>query len=154
MDTQQHTRILILGGGFAGAYTAIGLQDIWGNDPAVQVTLVSRDNYFLMTPLLFEAGSGVLEPRHVVNPIRPLFHSVKFIEAEVHAIDIQARSVSLKPSHNEQTTLEFDHLVLALGGFTNPKIISGSEHALTFKNLGDAIYLRNHIIQMLEHAAV
>ena len=67
------TRVLILGGGFGGVYTATGLQDIWRDDPAVEITLVSRNNYFLMTPLLFEAGSGILEPRHVVNAIRPLF---------------------------------------------------------------------------------
>src|ERR1700709_424134 len=108
MDTQQHTRILILGGGFAGAYTAIGLQDAWQNDPAVEVTLVSRNNYFLMTPLLFEAGSGVLEPRHVVNPLRPLFQTVRFIEAEVKTIDLEKRVVSVTQAGGETLALPYD----------------------------------------------
>ena len=70
MSETKKTRVLILGGGFGGVYTALHLEKVTGAD--VQITLVSRDNYFLMTPLLFEAGSGVLEPRHAVNPIRPL----------------------------------------------------------------------------------
>ena len=70
------TRVLILGGGFGGVYTACAaLQKSGANDPTVEITLVSRNNYFLMTPLLFEAGSGILDPRHVVNPIRPLFEN-------------------------------------------------------------------------------
>ena len=59
----QPVRILILGGGFGCVYTAYHLQDLWQRNPAAQITLVSRTNYFLMTPLLFEAASGVLEPR-------------------------------------------------------------------------------------------
>src|ERR1700729_3375674 len=85
------TRILILGGGFAGVYTARHLQRIWRKDESVQIPLVSRDNYFLITPLLFEAGSGILEPRHSVQAIRPMFDAVRFIEAEVKAIVVDGR---------------------------------------------------------------
>src|ERR1700709_2472332 len=158
MDTQQHTRILILGGGFAGAYTAIGLQDIWGNDPAVQVTLVSQHNYFLMTPLLFEAGSGVLEPRHAVSPIRTLFgpkSPVRFVQAEVAGVDFD-RSVVLAqpPGDHAQYELEYSHLVIALGGITNTTIIPGADQVMTFKSLADAVFLRNHMIELFERADI
>jgi NADH dehydrogenase len=155
MPSHIPTRILILGGGFAGAYTALGLQDIWENDPAVSVTLVSRNNYFLMTPLLFEAGSGVLEPRHVVNPLRPLFDSVRFIEAEIDSVDLDRRIVRVKPpGGSDLDEIPYDHLVLAVGGITNTRLVPGSDNALTFKTLADAIFLRNHIIQIFERADI
>src|SRR4051794_17099365 len=76
-------RILVLGGGFAGVYAARHLERRFRGDTSVRITLVSKVNYFLMTPLLFEAGSGVLEPRHAVSPIRPLLDHARFIQAEV-----------------------------------------------------------------------
>ena len=144
------TRIVILGGGFAGVYTALHLQRIWRRDPAVQVTLISRDNFFLMTPLLFEAGSGILEPRHAVNPIRPMFDCVQFIQAEVNSIDLDTHRVHVHLEGKDASEIEYDHLVLALGGITNTALVPGSEHALTFKTMGDAIFLRNHSIQRFE----
>src|SRR5205085_5548330 len=114
----------------------------------------SRNNYFLMTPLLFEAGSGVLEPRHVVNPIRPLFTIARFIEAEITDIDLDRKTVSMITAAANNDEIEYDHLVLALGGVTNTRLVPGSEHALSFKTLGDAIFLRNHIIRLFESADV
>ncbi|HEY8748841.1 MAG TPA: NAD(P)/FAD-dependent oxidoreductase [Tepidisphaeraceae bacterium] len=153
MSETKKTRVLILGGGFGGVYTALHLEKMTG--PDVQITLVSRDNYFLMTPLLFEAGSGVLEPRHAVNPIRPLLNRAQFVEADVQAIDVEKRVVSVKlASRVEPETLSYDHLVLALGGITNLSLVPGAENALTFKTLGDAIYLRNQVIRLFEWADV
>jgi NADH:ubiquinone reductase (H+-translocating) len=146
------TRIVILGGGFAGVYTALHLQHTWRRDPAVQITLVSRDNFFVMTPLLFEAGSGILEPRHAVNPIRPMFDTVRFIEAEIESIDIDKKLVHVKLEGDQPSDIEYDHIVLALGGITNTALVPGSESAFTFKTLGDAIFLRNHCIQRFERA--
>ena len=146
------TRIVILGGGFAGVYTARHLQRIWRKDKSVQITLVSRDNYFLITPLLFEAGSGILEPRHSVQAIRPMFDAVRFIEAEVKSIDIDAHRVQVLLQGNQTSEIEYDHLVLALGGITNTALVPGSEQSLTFKTMGDAIFLRNHCIQRFERA--
>src|SRR5947207_10606647 len=119
------TRIVILGGGFAGVYTALHLQRIWGRDASVQVTLVSRDNFFLMTPLLFEAGSGILEPRHAVNPIRPMFDSVRFIQADVQSIDVEARRVHVQLEGLDPSDIEYDHVVFALGGITNTSLVPG-----------------------------
>jgi NADH dehydrogenase len=151
----QTTRILILGGGFGGVYTALHLQKTFKRDPAVEITLVDRDNYFLMTPLLFEAGSGVLEPRHAVTPIRSLLDKARFVEADVQSIDLDARVVRARHSPaSKEYELPFDHLVLSLGGVPNRALVPGSEHALTFKTLADAIFLRNHIIDLFEQAEV
>jgi NADH dehydrogenase len=153
-NASQPQRILILGGGFAGVYTAYELERIWGRDPAVQITLVSRTNYFLMTPLLFEAGSGVLEPRHAVNPIRQMLTTARFVQADIERIDLDARTVHVRLAADQTAALEYDHLVLALGGVTNTKLVPGADRALTFKTLADAIFLRNHVIQRFERADV
>ena len=154
-QTNQRKRILILGGGFGGTYTARHLDRLWRGSSEVEISLVSRDNYFVMTPLLFEAGSGVLEPRHAVNPIRPLLGAARFIEAEVERVDLDRRAVTVRPTGSaEEYELSYDHLVLALGGVTNMGLVPGSENALTFKTLGDAIYLRNQVIQLFELADV
>jgi len=156
--TRQPLDILILGGGFGGVYTALHLERLLrkqSKDRSVRVTLVSRDNYFLMTPLLFEAGSGVLEPRHTVNPIRPLLKSTRFVEGEVERVDFDRRVVMARhESGFDPFELPFDHLVFALGGITNRAIIPGSELAIPFKTLADGIFLRNHVIDLFERAEI
>jgi NADH:ubiquinone reductase (H+-translocating) len=147
------TRVLILGGGFGGMYVAMSLEKLSRSTP-LEVTLVSRDNYFTMTPLLFEAGSGILEPRHAVSPIRRMLRTSRFIEAEIETIDVDTRQVHIRQSGGEHRTLEFDHLVIALGGVTNHQIIPGSEQAMMFKTLADAIFLRNHVIDLFERAEI
>lgn len=147
-------RILILGGGFGGVYTAIHLDRLLRAERNLEVTLVSRDNYLLMTPLLFEAGSGVLEPRHAVNPIRPLFKRVRFVEGEVKSVDLQRQMAVVQGSPERIYELPYDHLVIALGGVTNRSIIPGSQHAMSFKTLADAIFLRNRTIDLFEQADV
>jgi len=148
------TKILILGGGFGGVYTAAALERLIGPGDNIQVTLINRDNFFLMTPLLFEAASGVLEPRHAVNPIRRMFRRVNFIQATIRAIDVKQHSVAAELAHGEVRQLPYDHLVIALGGVTNTRLIRGSESASKFKTLADAITLRNHCIAMFERADV
>jgi NADH dehydrogenase len=149
------TRILILGAGFGGVYTALHLQRIFKKDPGIEITLVDRDNFFLMTPLLFEAGSGIIEPRHAVTPIRTMLSKARFVEADIQSIDLDGKVVHARHSPADKTyQLPYDHLVLAIGGVTNTKLIPGSEHAFTFKTLADAIFLRNHIIDRFEQADV
>jgi NADH dehydrogenase len=148
-------RIVILGGGFGGVYTARHLerQVRSARRGDVEITLVSRDNYFLMTPLLFEAGSGVLDPRHTVTPIRRMLGDTQFVEAEVEHVDFARRLVVVRhEEHTEAIELPYDQLVLGLGGVTNTGIIPGSEHATTFKTLADAIRLRNQVIDTYEEA--
>src|SRR5438105_2317925 len=145
--------IVILGGGFGGVYTARHLNRLLRRRDDVEVVLVSRHNYFLMTPLLFEAGSGVLEPRHAVSPIRKLFRRrtsrVRFIQAEVRSVDFERKVVIAQPPGDEEThDISYSHLVIALGGVTNIAVIPGAERAMTFKVLADAMFLRNHCIEL------
>src|SRR5437016_9020225 len=156
-----HTRssIVILGGGFGGTYAARRLNGLLAGRDDVEVVLVNRHNYFLMTPLLFEAGSGVLEPRHSVNPIRKLFKRrgavARFVQAEVRQVDFQRKVVMAEPpGGGEIYEIPYAQLVIALGGVTNTSIIPGAERTMTLKVLADAIYLRNHVIELFERADV
>src|SRR6187551_187737 len=146
-------RIVIVGGGFGGVYTAVNLARQWRRRGGVEITLVSRDNFFLMTPFLFEAGSGVLDPRHAVTPVRRMLDRTRFVEAEVESVDFARKVVVARHAPDtEPIEIAYDQLVLALGGVTNTQIIPGSEHAKTFKTLADAIYFRNYVIDQFEHA--
>src|SRR5271170_942791 len=88
------TRILILGGGFSGVLTARRLEGLCKNRPEVQITLISRDNFLLMTPLMFEACSGTLELRHCSVSIRAFLRRTRFIEGIVEQIDLDKRVVT------------------------------------------------------------
>jgi NADH:ubiquinone reductase (H+-translocating) len=147
------TRVVMLGGGFGGVATARHLEQLCRRRPDVELILVSRDNFFLMTPLLFEAGSGTLDMRHCSCPIRAFLQSTRFVEATVEGIDLERRIVHLA-APGERGVLPYDQLVLALGAMTNRHMIPGSEHALTFKTVADALLLRNHVIECFVRADV
>ena len=93
--------IVILGAGFGGVYTARRLETLLKRrkTPRANVLLIDRHNYFLMTPLLFEAGSGVLEPRHAVSPLRKLLRRVRFVQATVREVDVDCRVVRDRKSN-------------------------------------------------------
>src|SRR5882762_4432456 len=96
MDTSpSKKRILILGGGFGGVYTARQLERLFKRRTDVEIVLVSRDNFLLMTPLLFEVFSGTLDVRHCSFPIRAFLRTTRFVEAAVQAIDLEQRVVHL-----------------------------------------------------------
>ena len=147
------TRIVIVGGGFGGVATARHLERRCKGRQDVEIVLVSRDNFVLMTPLLFEVCSGTLDARHCSLPIRAFLRRTRFVEAAVVGIDLERRVVHLAAGA-EADELPYDQLVIALGGMTNRKMIPGSEHAFTFKTLADALLLRNHIIERFERADV
>ena len=146
-------RILILGGGFGGVYTARSLERLFKGRPNVEIILVSRDNFLLMTPLLFEVCSGALDFRHCSFPVRSFLRTTRFVEATVRSIDLERRVVHVTIPE-ESNELAYDQLVLALGAMTNRVMIPGSEHAFTFKTLADALLLRNHVIERFERADV
>jgi NADH:ubiquinone reductase (H+-translocating) len=148
------TRIVILGGGFGGVLTARRLERLCKDRTDVQVTLISRDNFLLMTPLMFEACTGTLELRHCSVAIRPFFHKVRFIEGVVENIDVEKRIVHATWGGRPGNEVPYDQLVLALGAVTNTRQIPGSEYAIPFKSLADVIVLRNHLIECLERADV
>jgi NADH:ubiquinone reductase (H+-translocating) len=148
------TRIVILGGGFAGLHTAIHLDDTLARDPDVEITLVNRDNFFLFTPMLHEVAASDLDLTNIVNPVRKLLKRINFFAGEVGSIDLERNRVSVSHGfdhhHHE---LPYDHLVIGLGSITNFFNLPGlEERALTMKSLGDAIHLRNRLIAHLEEA--
>ena len=146
-------RILILGGGFAGIATARHLEKLFRRRRDVEIVLVSRDNFVLMTPLLFEVFSGTLDLKSCSVPIRAFLRSARFVEATVQNIELDSRTVRLVAAGTERE-LAYDQLVIALGSKTNREMIPGSEHAFTFKTLADALLLRNYVIERFERADV
>jgi len=148
------TRVLILGGGFAGLYAAMGLDRTLARRRDVEITLVNRENFFLFTPMLHEVAASDLDITHIVNPIRKLLRNVKFFHGEVDSIDLEGKRVSLCHGPNRHGhLLSYDYLVISVGSTTNFFNLPGlQEHALTMKSLGDAIHLRNRLIDLLEEA--
>ncbi len=149
-------QIVILGGGFAGVEAARYLDRTAAKRADVEVTLVSTDNFTLFTPMLHEVAAGDLEPTHICNPLRKLLRRVTILSADIKAIDLAARRVTISYGlRGLFRELPFDQLVLALGSETNYFETPGvAEHALGIKSLGDAVILRAGVIGMLEWASV
>src|SRR5499426_886857 len=145
-------RIVVLGGGFGGVSTVRYLERILRRHTDVEITLVSRENFFVLTPLLFEACSGRLELRHCAQPIRAALRRARFVEAMVEGVDVQRQIVRAVASDWSTYELPYDHLVVALGASTNEQLIPGSSNAFTFKTMADALVLRNHLIEQFERA--
>ena len=137
---------LILGGGFAGSSVA----RLLGRRRA---TIVSPENFMLYTPLLPEAASGTLEPRHVVVPLRAMAPYAELLLGRAVALDAEHRRVQVEAGEHLYW-LGYENLVVALGAVSRTLPIPGlAEHALGFKDLPDAIRLRNHVLHRLEDAA-
>jgi len=145
-------RIVVLGGGFGGIATVRHLEHVLRRRTDVEITLVSRENFFVLTPLLFEACSGRLELRHCAQPIRAALRRARFIEATVQSVDLERQLVRAVAPEDAESALPYDHLVVALGASTNDGLIPGSSNALTFKTMADALVLRNHLIECFERA--
>src|SRR5881628_1401467 len=148
----EKTRVLILGGGFGGLYAALQFEK--RRDPRFGVTVVNRENFFLFTPMLHEIAASDLDLTNIVNPIRKMIRHVNFFCGDVDKIDIDKKQVVVSHGFDRHShTLEYDHLVLALGSVTNFFNLPGvADRALTMKSLGDAIQLRNRLIAHLEEA--
>jgi len=153
MSAHQIKRILILGGGFGGLYTALELEKELARDSSVSVTLVNRENFFLFTPMLHEIAASDVDFTDIVSPIRQLLKRVEFFHGEVQAIDIQSRRVRLVHGPERHLHEMDDYLVIALGSTTNYYNIPGLQSkAVAMKSLGDAIHLRNQLVDLLEEA--
>ncbi len=152
-------RILILGGGFAGVYTALTLEKILKRElrrREVEIGLVSRDNYLTFQPMLPEVVSGSIGILDTITPIRRLCPRTNLYTRAIEEIDLGSRRVTLASGvGSRQLHVEYDHLVIALGNVTSFAGQPGlAEHALPFKYLGDALVLRNHAINALEEADI
>jgi NADH:ubiquinone reductase (H+-translocating) len=144
------TRIVVLGGGFGGIETMRRLERRLGSRADVELLLVSDQNYLLFTPLLPQVASSLVEPRHIIQPIRDIRGSrrFRFRRDRVERIDLAARRVQLA-----EGTVDYDRLVVALGGVTPSFGVPGVEaHALSYKSLEDGVVLRDHVIDLAEHA--
>jgi NADH:ubiquinone reductase (non-electrogenic) len=145
MDSER-ARIVIVGGGFGGLFTALNLAK------AGEVTLISRENHFLHTPMLYEYMSGEVEAWHIAPHYREMLgDDVRFMEGEVREVDFKAREIEVKVE-NGAGRVAYDYLVLSVGGVTNYWGIEGAEeHALPFRKLAHADALRQRMIDALDH---
>ena len=153
------TRIVILGGGFGGVYTALTLEKRLRREldrGLVELALVSRDNYIVFQPMLPEVISGSIGIVDTITPIRRLCPRTNLYTRSIERVDLDTRRVVLAAGIGAQPlALPYDHLVIALGNVTTfagqPGLV---EHAMPFKYLGDALALRNHAIHVLEEADI
>ena len=148
------TRIVIAGGGFAGLYAAMHFDKRLARRADVEVTLISRENFILFTPMLHEIAAGDLYPGDIVNPLRRILRHVKVVEADVQAIDLNLRRVHCVGGvADHELEFEFDHLLLTLGSETNFFNMDGvRDWAVTMKNLADTSLLRNRMVALFEEA--
>ena len=102
MTAGMKTRIVILGGGFAGLHAAVHLDDTLARDPNVEITLVNRDNFFLFTPMLHEVAASDLDLSNIVNPVRKLLKRVNFFAGEVESIDLENKIVQVSQGFKHQ----------------------------------------------------
>jgi NADH dehydrogenase len=161
-------RIVVLGGGFAGVSAAQELAKrlrrrhrLWGvrgalPDSSFEVLLLNRDNYFAFQPLLADVISGVIATTNVVVPLRRMLKGVSVEVGFVDAIDTKARQIRLRHrSSSEISLIDYDALIVALGSVTDFATVPGMvEHAIPVRTLGDALYLRNRALDMLEEARI
>jgi len=150
------TKVLILGGGFSGVGVAQQLEKFITKKNNLEIAMVSDNNYFMFQPMLPGVAAGTIEASHIVNPIRRLCKKISFHRGSVDEIDMENKKVKIvEKDITRQHWLEFDHLVIAMGLSTDMTRVPGmSEHSLPMRTLGDAIFLRNEIINKLEMASV
>lgn len=147
------TRIVILGGGYVGLYTALGLQrKLRGGEASV--TVIDPQPHMTYQPFLPEAAAGAIEPRHVVVPLRRTLRRCHVLTARVTTISHADRTVTVLAPDGHTENLGYDVLVVALGSVARIMPIPGlAEHGVAFKTIGEAIYLRNHVLSKLDAAS-
>ncbi|HEX2236227.1 MAG TPA: FAD-dependent oxidoreductase, partial [Actinomycetota bacterium] len=145
-------RVLIVGGGFVGLYTALGLEKHLRPGEA-EVTLVSPESFMTYQPFLPEAAAGNVEPRHVVVPLRSVLSRTRLVVAEAHSLDHTDRVATLVTREGDRIEVAHDHAVIAVGSVSRTLPIPGLEGAgIGFKTVAEAIHLRNHVISRLDAA--
>lgn len=145
-------RVVILGAGFGGLFAALELGREFRGEAGPEILLLDSRNFHLFSPLLHEVTSGMIEPRHVVWPLRALGGQTRFAfeNRVVRSIDLDGRKVL-----TDQGEVGYDYLVIALGSTTDYLGVRGAEQkAFPFKTLRDAVRLRNHILEMFERAVL
>ena len=145
--------ILIVGGGYVGMYTALRLQKKLRRNEA-RITIVDPQNYMTYQPFLPETAAGSLEPRHVVVPLRKVLRRCQVLTGLVTRIDHASRTATVLPLEGPEDTIRYDVIVVAPGSVVRTLPIPGlAESGIGFKTVGEAIYLRNHVLSRLDYAA-
>ncbi len=150
-------KILIIGGGFGGVFTAKNLLKKLSKSQRadVQIELINRHNYFVFQPLLPEVSSGIINPHDAVSPLRTLLPKVKHRLASVKHIDTKNNTVQvLQGRHKKLINIKYDQLVIACGQRSQLNLPGFSQHSFTMQDLSDAFLLRNHVLKCLELADV
>jgi len=149
----RNTRIVVVGGGYVGMYTALRLQKKLRRGEA-EVTVIDPQPHMTYQPFLPEAAAGSIEPRHVVVPLRKVLRKCHHLTGRVTSINHAAREVTAELISGTVTTLGYDVLVVAPGSVARTLPVPGlAERGIAFKTVGEAIYLRNHVLSRLDAAA-
>ncbi|TQK45527.1 NADH dehydrogenase [Streptomyces sp. SLBN-118] len=156
------TRILVIGGGYVGMYTALRLQRMLKQELVrgeVEITVITPDPYMTYQPFLPEAAAGSISPRHVVVPLRRVLDLCKIVIGEAKAVDHAKRTatVTTLATAEERTgavEITYDELVIAPGSISRALPIPGlADHGIGFKTVEEAIGLRNHVIEQMDIAS-
>ncbi|MGE5286401.1 MAG: NAD(P)/FAD-dependent oxidoreductase [Micromonosporaceae bacterium] len=146
-------RILIVGGGYVGMYTALRLRRKLRRGEA-EICVIDPKSYMTYQPFLPEAAAGNLAERHVVAPLRQVLRGVQVLNGSVTAISSSQRYVDFQPVVGESRRIRFDIIVVAPGSISRTLPIEGlADRGIGFKTVGEAIYLRNHVLTQLDIAA-
>jgi NADH:ubiquinone reductase (H+-translocating) len=146
-------RILVVGGGYVGMYTALRLQRRLRRGEA-HVTVADLDSYMTYQPFLPEAAAGSIEPRHVVVPLRRVLNSCRILSGRVTSVRLADRRAEFHPHEGPDLTLGYDYLVYAPGSVSRLLPIPGLvDNGIGFKTVEEAIHLRNHVLGRLDVAA-
>jgi NADH dehydrogenase len=146
-------QILVVGGGYVGMYTALRLQKKLASREA-QITVVDPQPHMTYQPFLPEAAAGNVSPRHVVAPLRKVLQKCRIITGSVVGIDHSRKVALVDTAAGARKEVAYDHVVVAPGSVARTLPIPGlRETAVGFKTIGEAIYLRNHVLAQLDAAA-
>ena len=151
---QRPTRIVVVGGGFAGFQTARGLARAARKGRDLEVVLVNATDYFLYLPLLPEVAAGILDPQRIAVSLAATLPGVRLVRGEVTGVDLDARTITYTSPEEVEGSLGYDKLVLTVGSVNKLLPIPGvADHAHGFRGIPEALYLRDHVIRQIELAA-
>src|SRR3712207_3622626 len=149
----QRPVVLVVGGGYVGLYTALRLQKRLSRGRA-EIVVVDPQPHMTYQPFLPEAAAGSVEPRHVVVPLRRTLPRCRVVTGAVTGLDHAEKRARIAPIEGEPYELSYDVLVMAAGSVARTLPIPGlAEHGIGFKTVGEAIYLRNHVLGRLDAAS-
>src|SRR6266849_1482968 len=154
MDARRVTRVVILGGGFAGVASAQEHARQFRGQPSVEIALVNRDSFFVFRPLLVPSSVGSTDVQHSVAPLRSMLAGVRCRIEEVVRIDLEQRVVhTVSTASGAENQVPFGHLIIALGTSISLSNLPGvAQNGRALMSLGDALGIRNHVLRLLESA--